>query len=253
MRKTFSLLVALIIVGCTTTKGSAPNKAAMAESRYKMGIAYLSSDTDHLAYQELKGALELEPKNEKYLYTMGLFYMKKEMYKEAETYLKNVVGTSPDNSDYLNAYATLLANTDRTEQAVTYWDKVIADPGYAYHIVALYNAANALYESGQYARVPAYLEKAISINRRYSSAYNLLFESYIRIGDNLNAERVMLQAAGMIPDELDNLMRAGEFYYEKRDYAKAIPFLERVLASDPLSTQGKRAGELMKKLGLLHE
>lgn len=257
MRKTFSLLLVLIIAGCASTQGTSsrvsPDRAAMAESRYKMGVAYLSSDTDHLAFQELKGALELDPDNDKYLYTMGLFFMKKEMYKEAEPYLKQALDKEPDNSDYLNAYATLLANTERTEQAVAYWDRVIADPGYAYQIVALYNAGNALYESGQYERVPVYLERAVSINRRYSAAYQLLFNSYIRAGDRLNAERVMLQAAEMIPEESENSLRAAEFYFDKREYAKAVPFMEQLLASDPLSPQGKRAGELMKRLGLLHE
>ena len=255
MKKTFSLLIALVIAGCAA-KGPetpAPDKAALAESRYKMGVAYLNTNTDYKAFQELQSALELAPDNDKYLYTMGLFFMKKERYSEAEPYIKKAIQIKPDSSEYLNAYAAVLAGTSRLNEAVEYWDKVINDPGYPYQIMALYNAANALYDAGRYSRVPYYLDKALNINRRYTDAYRLLFKSYIKTGDRAKAEQTLLKEAEMIPEDPDNYLRAAEFYFDSREYSKAVPFLEKLLENFSDTPQGKRAGELMKRLGLLNE
>lgn len=243
------------MAGCAA-KGpevSPPDRAALAESRYKMGVAYLNTATDYKAYQELKSALDLAPENDKYLYTMGLFFMKKERYQEAEPYLKKALDKKPGDSEYMNAYAAVLAGTGRLNEAVEYWDRVIADPGYPYQIMALYNAAGALYDAGRYSRVPSYLDRALNINRRYTDAYRLLFNTYIKLGDKAKAEKVMLQTAEMIPDDPDNHLTAAEFYFDRREYSKAVPFLEHLLEAFPDTRQAKRAGDLMKRLGLMNE
>ncbi|MGE4497784.1 MAG: tetratricopeptide repeat protein [Deferribacterales bacterium] len=255
MRKTFSLLIAVAVAGCAARgpETPSPDKAALAESRYKMGVAYLNTATDYKAYQELKSALELAPGNDKYLYTMGLFFMKKERYSEAEPFLKSALEKKPEDSEYMNAYAAVLAGTGRLNEAVDYWDRVISDPGYPYQIMALYNAAGALYDAGRYSRVPSYLDRALNINRRYADAYRLLFNTYIKLGDKAKAEKTMLRTAEMIPDDPENHLTAAEFYFDSRQYSKAVPFLEHLLEAFPDTPQASRAGELMKRLGLMNE
>lgn len=254
MRKTLSLFIVLIVAGCASSNANrvaAVDKVALAESRYKMGVAYLNTDNDYKAYLELKSALEMEPENDKYLYTMGLFFIKKERYEEAEPFIRRALDKKPDESEYLNAYATVLAGTGRLEEALGFWDRVIADPGYPYQIIALYNAGNALYEAGNYAKVPYYVERALSINRRYAKGYELLFNSYMRLGDRLKAEQTALEAARMISENPFFQLQVAEFYFDKKEYAKAIPFLEILLDNFPTTTEGARAEELMKQLGLL--
>ncbi|QAR33135.1 hypothetical protein EP073_06895 [Geovibrio thiophilus] len=255
MKKTFSLFLALLTVGCAAknVESQVPDRAALAESHYKMGVAYLNTSTDYKAYQELESALQLAQDNDKYLYTMGLFFMKKERYAEAEPFIKKALEKKPNDSEYMNAYAAIMAGTGRLNEAVDYWDRVIADPGYPYQIMALYNAANALYDAGRYSRVPSYLDRALNINRRYADAYRLLFNTYIKLGDKAKAEKTMLKTAEMISDDPENHLTAAEFYFDSREYSKAVPFLEHLLEVFPDTPQSKRAGELMKRLGLMNE
>ncbi|MCD8567946.1 MAG: hypothetical protein LRY50_06235 [Geovibrio sp.] len=63
----------------------------------------------------------------------------------------------------------------------------------------------------------------------------------------------MLQTAEMIPDDPDNHLTAAEFYFDRREYSKAVPFLEHLLEAFPDTRQAKRAGDLMKRLGLMNE
>ena len=255
MKRIFSFFVVLMLLGCAG-KGAGSGsgeKLSIAESRYKMGLAYLSSDADHRAYTELNGALELFPEDDRYLYTMGLFFIKKERYTEALPFVKKALDKKPADSEYINAYATVLAGLGNVDEAVSYWDKVIADPGYPYHIIALYNAGNALYSAGRYSLVPSYIDRALEINRRYAEAYRLLFNSFIKNGNKAKAEETVLRAVNTLPDDPYFLLLAGEFYFDHQSYAKAVPFLERLMDSYPDTQEGKRAKELMKRLGLMNE
>jgi type IV pilus assembly protein PilF len=257
MKKIISLFIVFgLFCGCaakTGNSGISPEKAEMAESRYKMSVAYLNSGVDHQAYNELKAALDIDPNNDKYLYTMGIFFMKQNRFAEAEGYLRKAININSEAADYQNALATTLASTGRLDEALTYWNKVIKDPGYQYHIVALYNAATALYDNERYKQVPYYLNKALEINRRYSAAYDLLFKTYVKLGDSSKAEETLLKSAQMIPESMEYKLKAAEFYFEQAKYGKAVPFLKEILDTAPDSPEAMRAEDLMKRLGLINE
>ncbi|WP_022849853.1 tetratricopeptide repeat protein [Limisalsivibrio acetivorans] len=267
MKKIVSLFVisaALILGGCAGKEAPSPEEGkaktsvpdevyAQAESHYKMGIAYLNTLADHNAYRELKKAVELVPDDDRYLYALGLFFLKRGRYGEAEVYVRKALDHNPGESEYLNALATALASRGQLDEALKKWDRVINDPGYPYQIVALTNAANALYNAERYDEVPEYLNKALRINRRYANAYELLFKSYAMDSNYDKAAETLEKAVEMIPESLEFKMRLGEFYFERGKYAKAVPVLKEVIKEAPTSEEADRAEELMRKLGLINE
>jgi len=254
MKKIASLLlITALLAGCGAAAKKTKTIDKNAQAHYLMGLAYLNTNSDHLAYKELKLAYESDKENDRYVYSMGLVLLRKNLNRDAAAYFKKAVALNPESSEYKNSYATALARQGRINEAVKYWDVVVNDPGYPYHILTYNNITTALFNEGRYADIPAYVDRALGINRMYLNGYIIKYNSYIMMKDDKNAEKTLISAVNNIPDNAMLKMRLANHYYERQEYSKAMPYLSEIVDKYPASEQAKQAKMIMKELGLLHE
>lgn len=256
MRKMYKRILAygLIfgVIGCGAAVEKEENMR-VADSYYKMGMAYINTENDHISYKNFEKALELEPDNAQYIYSMGLFYLKRKTDDKAEEYLLKAISLDPEKAEFRNSYAVLLVRKGEPDKAIENWKKAAEDPNYAHHIMVYYNIAKTLFDEQRYEQIEEYINKAFAINRLFSQGYDLLYAAYLRTGEYVKAEELLKKNIVYSQGSLKSKFRLGQFYYDRGRYSDAVPILEEVYDKDPESPHGKEAKKIMIKLGLIYE
>jgi len=130
--------------------------------------------------------------------------------------------------DYFNRYLSLrewyLKNMHTTSL-------MIDTLGYDY---AAYNGIGYCFEQlGQTQTAVSHLQRAITINPKYLTAYKNLSLCHCSLKNDTDAINVLLQAIQEDVADNDVLLEVGKLYIMQESYEKAIPFLEALLKRRP--------------------
>ncbi|CAG1770771.1 partial SPbeta prophage-derived glycosyltransferase SunS, partial [uncultured bacterium] len=147
-------------------------------------------------------------------FTLACTYLKEGSYKRAIDYFKR----------FLSLREWYLKNMDTNSL-------MIDTLGYDY---AAHNGMGYCFGNlGQWETSINHLQKAISCNPKYLTAYRNLASYYSSIESYNNATNILLKAIseGIADDEV--LLRLGELYIHQKVYEKATPYLEEYLKKHP--------------------
>ncbi|BAI81020.1 hypothetical protein DEFDS_1561 [Deferribacter desulfuricans SSM1] len=247
MKKIVSLIIFVsLILGCAQRV----DKSKIAESHYKLGLAYLSSENDFRALGEFEEALKYNPKDDRIYYAISAFYLKKNMIGKAEQYIIKALSISPNNSEYLNTYASILAAKGDLENAILNWKKILNDPTYPNIPLVYYNIGLAYYNMNDYEEAKKYFKSSIRANRFFVNSYLMLYEIYNKEMNMAEAEKILKKAVDNNPASRVLMLKLGEHYYNEKKYNDAASVFEDIIIKFPKSEEAKKAATYLKSLGI---
>jgi type IV pilus assembly protein PilF len=240
----FSLISVIFLIGCSQ------KSVEMADSHYKMGLAYLNSDTDYLAIVEFEKAIAINDRDDRVYYAIGTFYIKKNRPRDAEKYIKKAIEINPENLEYQNALATLLAAQNKTLEAITTWKKIEDNPKLATPELVYYNMALAYMQLGQFQEAENYFKRSIEANPRVLTTYMTLSEMFIKAGKTSEAEKTLMDLLNISPTFNPARVKLAKLFIKKGNYEKAIGLLRDVITAEPNSQEARDALEMIKEVNL---
>jgi len=245
MKKMLSILIFLsLIYGCST------KDVELAESHYKLGLAYLNSDTDYLSIVEFEKALAINPDDDRVYYAIATFYIKKNRISDAERYVKQALTLKSDDLEYQNLLATIYATKNEPLKAINIWKKIADDPKYPTPEVVYFNIASAYQQMGNLSEAEFNFKKSIQANPRILNTYLTLSNLYIQQKRYIDAETTLKQALDINPTFNQGKYQLARVYYLQNINDKAITLLKEIITSEPNSREAKDSIELLKEIGL---
>jgi len=210
----------LISSGCiSTTSGppkSTPDDNDAASLNYQLGARYYRNGEYDLSRDRLLLALELDPDNAMAWSTLGLAYEALGNSRLAEEAYGKAVRVAPRDYQIQDNYAVFLCRQGRYDDARKYFDKALEAPTNDYAERTFTNAGVCMMQKPDYEQAERYLRGALE--RR--------------------------------PNHAEALVQMSVLSFEKEDYLRARAFLQRYLASNPVSPDVLYHGiEIERRLG----
>lgn len=188
------------------------------------------------------------------LYETANCYLHNEDFLKAEelcnTALSKLqtIGITTENVDIIFTLACTYLKAGHYQKAIDYFKRFLSlrewhlknmsmNPlmidtlGYDY---AAYNGVGyCLGKQGEWQTAIHYLQKAISSNPKYLTAYKNLASSYSSIENHTEAINTLIRtfSEGIADDDV--ILKLGEFYIHQKAYEKATPYLEEYLKKHP--------------------
>ncbi len=195
----------LITSGCiSTTSGppqSVPDQADAANLNYQLGARYYRNGEYDLSRDRLLLALELDPDNAIAWSTLGLAYEALGNSRLAEEAYSEAVRVAPRDFQIQDNYAVFLCRQGRYDDAQKYFDKALKAPTNDYAERTFTNAGVCMMQKPDYEQAETYLRGALE--RR--------------------------------PSHAEALLQMSVLFFEKGDFLRSRAFLQRYLASNPVS------------------
>lgn len=163
-------------------------------------------------------------------------HLENENYDEATKQLERLKTlTGDDSEDFLNYqiqlygakkdYAALLECIDRAYSIHP------ENPDYA-----IYNYRVAK-NTSQQATLPAYQLELYLKNNFNTSVFQLLIDEYMGLGNKAKVESLMKKRLEMFPEELDFMSALAGFYFQLKNYPKALEYTEMKLKNAPFNAE----------------
>ncbi|MEF3255396.1 MAG: tetratricopeptide repeat protein, partial [Deferribacterales bacterium] len=223
----------------------------LAESHYKMGLAYLNSETDYLALAEFEKALMINDKDDRVYFAIAIFYLKKNRLLDAERYAKKAIELNSDNPYYQNLLATIFAyNNNKLDAAISIWEKIADNPKYSSPEIIYFNIAQAYLQKKSYSDAEFYLKKAISANPRVAVPYMTLVDLYLLNNNIDDAIATLNNLMAINPIYLPAKLKAAQLNIKKGKYDTALNLLKEIITYEPNSKEAKEAIDMIKEIGL---
>ncbi len=195
--------LAAVLGACASGRGGNAELATSSEQtpgqkraaiRLQLASGYYEQGQLKVALDEVKQAVQAEPDNAE-AYGMGaLIYMRLGQPALAEENFLRALKLAPQNADLSNNYGSFLCQDGRAAQSIPYFDAALKSRAYDSPAKALNNAG------------------ACSL----------------KIKDNAGAERYLLRALQINPDQPVTNANLARVYYERRNYVQAGVFISRL-------------------------
>ncbi|HEV7816876.1 MAG TPA: type IV pilus biogenesis/stability protein PilW [Janthinobacterium sp.] len=196
--------LAALLAACSTTgpSGKAELTTLSDESsgqkragiRLQLAAGYYEQNQLEVALDEVKLALKADPQNAEAYGMRALIYMGMDELGLAEDNFQRALKLAPNNADLSNNYASFLCRNGRARESIAYFDAALKNKTYRSPDKALNNAGSCS----------------------------------LKMKDNAGAERYLLQALKLTPDLPATNANLAQVYYERKDYARAGFFINRL-------------------------
>ncbi|MFN3651489.1 MAG: tetratricopeptide repeat protein [Armatimonadota bacterium] len=214
------------------------------------------ADAKH-AEQELKGAVEVEPKNDTALALLSGIQAEAGDLAEAEVTVRRALAVQPEKPEYLLHLADVLLRKSTPESVVeaqkTAESALRADPG---NRNAFFMIAQSLLAQKKTDEARGILERLLQRYPDHPLASLELSRLYAREGKEAEARRLNQRYASglqlqdrlkqltlkvaMVPNDFDAHLKLGRLYLEVDEAQKACPVLRRALQLRPASAEARR-------------
>ncbi len=216
MKRTLTgLALALgLLAGCAGTGGpSGPAELKTASDqtaaekrasiRLQLAIGYYQNGRYEVALDEVKQAIAADPDFADAYGVRALIYTEMGQLALADENYRHALGLAPRNPELANNYGSFLCQSyGKPAQAMAWFDKALANPAYQSRVSALVNAGACSLKMNNYDAAERYLLDAL----RYNPELQVVNAGLARV------------------------------YYERRDYARAGFFINRLTEAAKLDT-----------------
>ena len=188
------LVAALAVVsGCATTTVSEVDRLH-GQAEYEKALSYLHDRQTAPALAALKEAVAIDPTAAVYRDTLGLLYLDRGRTDLAIENLRRAVELNPKYADAHFHLGTALAESRRWQEAVTAYQTAIALPTLTVPDFAHQNLGLALYHLKRYQEAEEALRFALSLDPTLQAAYYHLGLLYAAEGRREEAKAAYRQA-----------------------------------------------------------
>lgn len=239
MRQIGILALALLIAGCSSSKGGREGKEK-SEYHLKLGTnCYLDQDVA-CALAELYKSLEFNPVNAKAHHMLGFVYMGRHQYTEALKHMSRAVELDPKfHQATANLGALMLAMED-WESAIDYLMPLTREPLYPTPYLVNNNVGWAYFNLKKYALAEKYLKVALLLNPKMCLAYNNIAMVHEARRQTEDAIAAYLEAGKLCPTYQEPLFHLGVLYQQMSRHADAQETLKKCINLGPDAQYGRR-------------
>ncbi|PTQ90832.1 type IV pilus biogenesis/stability protein PilW [Agitococcus lubricus] len=164
-----SILLTLSLSACTVQEFPNQRKAdpvASSKARTALAAEYLQKNQLELAQQQLKKALELDPKSPEAHNIMGALLERDEAFADAEQYYRKAINLRSDYSQAHNNYGVLLVRLKRYKDAIEQFSAAANDLGYERRDIALVYLGQTALLLNDTAKAKNAFERVLRMNAR---------------------------------------------------------------------------------------
>nr|VFJ48181.1 MAG: type IV pilus assembly protein PilF [Candidatus Kentron sp. FW] len=250
------LLVLLPIIGCVTDTGLSnttdreTQKNHLAALHTQMAIAYMEEGNLELARERLERALAIKADHPEAHNALGSLYQRLNEPEKAERHYRHAISFNPSYSNACNNLGVLLCVTDRQMEADGYFLKAIANPHYRKPEVAMGNAGDCAYSTGNLQKAETYFRRALSFSMKLPGPLLRMAELSFSKGHGL-AAREYLQRYLDIGTHSPRSLWLGiriENLLDNQDAVSSYALLLRTHHPDSRETRLLRKSEIHRKV-----
>src|SRR5918998_612719 len=151
------------------------------------------------------------------------------LIEEALSRFEQALDAAPENPEVIEAVGRALLNLDRLEEAeASFLDALELDPEWVAPRMGL--AMVGLSRDEPF-KIVHHLERAIEADPGYPDAYVELGRYYGFMGEPALAKATFERWTNRLPEDADMLINAGLTLFDAADYAEALEFFEKAIAS----------------------
>lgn len=174
-----------------------------ARIRLQLAVGYYEQRQLPVALEELRQALQADPRLADAYSMRGLIYMEMGENKLAEDNFQQALRLVPNSPDYNNNYGWFLCQTGRERQSIAYFETALKSRAY---------------------QSPA-------------KAFNNAGICSLKLNDRKSAEHYLTQAFQNDPGNPSTSFNLARVYYDKRDHERARFYLSRLLKADIMTAE----------------
>lgn len=201
IRIVIAVLVALLVIGCTTTttvsgKGAIPQKTPDEQVDLLLVAAtqYLSANDPQRSKMFIGRALEVNPKSSEAHNLLAMAFWQTMELDLAEKHFKDAIRYDSNFSKaYLN-YASLLYTQNRPKEAEEYIDEALNDPLYDQRARAFMIQGMIRQQLGKHEQAIESFRRSLALDRTNPAAMFGVAVSSYEVGNYIQAERYYRQA-----------------------------------------------------------
>ena len=235
-------VLVLLLTACTSTPGPVDEESdarKAAETNTALGQGYMQREQYEIALEKLKRAVAYDNTYAPAHTVLGILYetigeldLAEKEYAEAVTY-------DPDDGDINNNYGAFLCSVGKGKGADQYFLKAVKDPFYKTPEVAYLNAGNCALSEGDLDKADVFLRQSLGYNDKMPSALISMADVNYQTGNYLRA-RAFLQRFGSVGawDE-DSLLLGYRIESKLGDAKSANRYRVELLSLFPDSSQAR--------------
>ena len=163
LQRSFSLLLAAVLVYGCASMGVSPQDKKRANASIKLAEIYLSEGNTALAMQELVKAQKLNPDDPFIYNNFGMIYIEKENYQLAIVNFEKALALKPDYPEARNNLGSAYLGLEQWDKAIPIFEALMGDVLYTKPHFPLTNLGWAYYNKGDYKTAESYLNQALEI------------------------------------------------------------------------------------------
>ncbi len=203
-----SVLASALLFGCAGAQKSSETKELATQSdqtqlqnrssiRMQLAISYFEARQFEVALDEIKQALQADPKNAEALGVRALIYMEMGEMALADSNFQNALQLAPNNPDLSNNYGWYLCQNGRPTEAIKYFERALETRSYASPEKALNNAGMCSLQ-----------QKKLDV-----------------------AEKYFMQAFKLDPANQASNTNLARLFFQKKEYERARFYMSRVTSA----------------------
>ncbi len=200
------------------------------------------------AFESVTRALELDSKDEIVNGLSGLYYRRQGKYDLALIYLQRATEIDPSNNVWLIEIGNTYQEMGNLELAYEYFIKAInltPDDWAAWKALAVF-CFTFKYEIQETGLLAA--RKALSLNPGSPVLTDLLGTGLLLAGDYDSAERFLLEAAKLDPNQSAILIHLGQLKVQQQNYEEAREYLRAAMEFAPSNRLRELASQLLREI-----
>ncbi|MFV1951111.1 MAG: tetratricopeptide repeat protein [Nitrospinota bacterium] len=243
-----SLLIAIILTywGCAGNKKEI-NDRLIAESKYKLGLAYMDDNDIPPARRELLKAVKLSPDDPKIHNALGRTYVVEREFLMAEKAFNNALTLDPEFVEAYSMLGYVCMELKKRDKAIEIFQKLLNYQNIPLHYV--HNAIGwAYYEKGEHKKAEEELSLALRYKDDYPIAHYNLGLAYFGMGKFDLAIKEYKRAIELSPEFVMAHNQLGLLYLKRNNIERAIEEFNKVIN---LAPDSKMAATSKKYLDLI--
>jgi type IV pilus assembly protein PilF len=235
------LILVLISTACATSSSEREDEEnknrKAAKTNTALGQGYMQREQYEISLEKLKKAVAYDKTYAPAHTVLAILYETIGELDLAETEYAEAVRYDPDNGDINNNYGAFLCSIGKSEDADPYFQKAVKDPFYKTPQVAYLNAGNCALAQGDLDKADVFLRQSLAYDNKLPSALISMADVSYQTGNYMRA-RAFLQRFGSVGawDE-DSLLLGYRIESKLGDAETANEYRKELLEQFPNSSQ----------------
>lgn len=241
--RTALLVLVMFITACTSSghKVEQSNSRKAAETNTSLGQGYLQRGQYEIALEKLKRAVAFDKTYAPAHTVLAVLYETIGELEQAAKEYATAVKYDASDGGINNNYGAFLCRTGKGQGAEQYFLKALEDPFYQTPEVAYSNAGNCSLEQGDLDKADAFLRQSLKYNDKLPLALISMADVSYQSGNYMRARAFLQRYESVAAGDEDSLLLGYRIESELGDAKSANRYRAELLERFPNSSQAGRA------------